>query len=244
MLYYARMRESVEQTTQTPGEQGAKATPALEQSANTLIPARPAETINILTHGWKAYAAEQVSSGRWTQEQLTHPEQKLLPEMKSYEIRQGIREGIITDPKAVSLMFEKDLQETRHFWNEWHASHAAERDDAANLAAISIAAKEEELQPLLKSPTRQAEYLATQAERALHPEDDIPETLASRNQQEAANLFDMAARLARLASQQIEQKIAEQQQEQQAAQVVNEKEEAIREELAALEKKDEQPTPA
>jgi hypothetical protein len=197
-----------------------------------------AEPISILTHGWKAYAAEQVRIGRWTEEELAHPERKLLPEMNSREIRQGIREGIITDPKAVNVMLQKDLQETRVFWNGWHAEHAAERDDAQALAADMIAAKEAELTPLLEHPNRQAAYLSEQAGRELgqDEDDELIETPAQtiKRHEEAARLFEMAARLARLAI--VEQQQKQEQQEQEAAsnQEAAAKAEAVRQELAAL----------
>src|SRR5450759_4389730 len=85
---------------------------------------------SIISIGWTAYAARQVEDGKWTKEQLAHPEQNLLPAMKSFEIRQGIREGVFTDPVAVTTMFAKDLQETRVFWNDWYVTHANDRDDA------------------------------------------------------------------------------------------------------------------
>jgi len=61
-----------------------------EQKAQPAPAARLSEAVTVLTHGWKAYSKEQISKGRWTAEQVAHPEQKLLPEMNSKEIKQGI----------------------------------------------------------------------------------------------------------------------------------------------------------
>jgi len=238
------MPETTEQPTQQHHETVTPMQSAPERSLNVVTPAsKPDTAVSVLTHGWKAYAAEQVQKGRWIEEKLKHPERKLLPEMNSKEIKQGIREGIITEPDAVTTMLERELEETRLFWGEWQASHAAERDDSLSLARSEIAAKEEELRPLLKNPTRQATYLATQAETALIPEEGEDPIIVQRKQTEAAFLFEMAARLARLAAAEQQQKNQQQAQEVHAQEDTEAKLREVQQQITAIDSQ-EQPKAA
>src|SRR5947209_5102230 len=107
LLYYSCMSEaaaeqavSAPQPAQPEGERSPAsmaAEPGVKASFGATeklapAPARLSETVTVLTHGWRAYSQEQIHKGRWTAEQVAHPEQKLLPEMNSKEIKQGMRE--------------------------------------------------------------------------------------------------------------------------------------------------------
>jgi hypothetical protein len=75
----------------------------------------PAEAF-YLEHGWKAYLQSEYGKDGYTLEDIARTEK-----LDASEIRNAIAEGIVTDPKALSLYGKLRIEQTEAYFNNWTA---------------------------------------------------------------------------------------------------------------------------
>ena len=142
-------------------------------------------------NGWRAYLEKYGDQGYTFQEIAQH--EKLGAE----DIKKGIEDGIIKDPKAIQLYGQTKLDSDKQYYTKWALAHI---DDewVQNESKRLIAMTEEEClqlangktQDLLQYSNQQGEYRATEAKKATDDEQQ------AKAYEAASAWYAMAAKLA------------------------------------------------
>jgi hypothetical protein len=142
-----------------------------------------------LEHGWKAYLQEYPNG--YALEDIAQMEK-----LAAGDIKNGIEERIIKDPKSIQLYGQIKLDSDKQYYTKWALDHI---DDVwvQNESKLLIAATEQECLPLANGKTQdllqysnqQGEYRATEAKETT---DDKQQ---ATSYEAASNWYAMAAKL-------------------------------------------------